>query len=195
MGGSVSRLFGKVPAKRDVRVLMVGLEGAGKATILYRLSLDMLATTPTLIPRLKTIEYRNIKFTTWDIDCQGCRRPRTSHDALCLQDASGVVFVVDANDKDRIGWAKRELQRLLSEDELRDACLLVLASKQDLPNAMSTAEVADKLGLQSMRQREWYIQGTCSTSPYELSDVHQGLDWMVEACSNQKHRSRSFAEI
>ena len=47
---------------------------------------------------------------------------------------------------------------MLAEDELRDACLLVFANKQDLPNAMSTAEVTDKLGLNSMRQREWYIQ-------------------------------------
>lgn len=44
------------------------------------------------------------------------------------------------------------------QDELRDAVLLVFANKQDLPNAMNAAEITDKLGLHSLRQRHWYIQ-------------------------------------
>ena len=41
------------------------------------------------------------------------------------------------------------------QDELRDAVLLVFANKQDLPNAMNAAEITDKLGLHSLRQRHW----------------------------------------
>lgn len=44
---------------------------------------------------------------------------------------------------------------MLNEDELRDALLLVFANKQDLPNAMNAAEITDKLGLHSLRQRAW----------------------------------------
>ena len=47
---------------------------------------------------------------------------------------------------------------MLNEDDLRDALLLVFANKQDLPNAMNASEITDKLGLQSLRQRTWYIQ-------------------------------------
>jgi signal recognition particle receptor subunit beta len=47
---------------------------------------------------------------------------------------------------------------MLNEDELRDALLLVFANKQDLPNAMNASEITDKLGLQGLRQRTWYIQ-------------------------------------
>ncbi len=47
---------------------------------------------------------------------------------------------------------------MLNEDELRDALLLVFANKQDLPNAMNAAEITDKLGLHSLRQRQWFIQ-------------------------------------
>lgn len=50
------------------------------------------------------------------------------------------------------------LPRLPPQDELRDAVLLVFANKQDLPNAMNAAEITDKLGLHSLRQRHWYIQ-------------------------------------
>ncbi len=63
-----------------------------------------------------------------------------------------------------MGEAREELGKMLNEDELRDAVLLVFANKQDLPNAMSVAEVTDKLGLHSLRQRKWYIQATCATS-------------------------------
>ena len=48
--------------------------------------------------------------------------------------------------------------RMLAEDELREAVLLIFANKQDLPNAMNAAEITDKLGLHSLRNRNWYIQ-------------------------------------
>ena len=83
----------------------------------------------------------------------------------------GLIFVVDSNDRERVGEAREELARMLAEDELRDAVLLVFANKQvchfflhlphmvqDLPNAMNAAEITDKLGLHSLRQRNWYIQ-------------------------------------
>jgi len=47
---------------------------------------------------------------------------------------------------------------MINEEELRDAALLVFTNKQDLPNAMSVAEVTDKLNLHALRQRKWYIQ-------------------------------------
>merc|ERR1712054_54411 len=68
------------------------------------------------------------------------------------------------NDRDRVGEARDELHRMLNEDELREAMLLVFANKQDLPNAMNAAEITDKLGLHSLRQRNWYIQSTCATT-------------------------------
>ena len=83
--------------------------------------------------------------------------------------------MVDSNDRDRIGEARDELHRMLNEDELRDAVLLVFANKQDLPNAMNAAEITDKLGLHALRQRSWYIQSTCATSGEGL---YEGLDWL-----------------
>jgi signal recognition particle receptor subunit beta len=81
-----------------------------------------------------------------------------------FQNTQGIIFVVDSNDRERVSEAREELQRMLNEDELRDALLLVFANKQDLPNAMNAAEITDKLGLHSLRQRSWYIQATCATS-------------------------------
>lgn len=73
------------------------------------------------------------------------------------------------------------MTRMLVDDELRDAVLLVLVNKQDLPNAMNTAEITDKLGLHFLHQRNWYIQATCETSADEL---YKGVDWFSNQLKN-----------
>jgi len=99
------------------------------------------------------------------------------YNILDYQNTQGIIYVVDSNDRDRVQEARDELQRMLNEDELRDALLLVFANKQDLPNAMSAAEITDKLGLQSIRQRDWYIQATCATSG---DGLYEGLEWLSQ---------------
>ncbi|KAK0592614.1 hypothetical protein LWI29_022325 [Acer saccharum] len=112
---------------------------------------------------------------------RGCSmiRPLWRH---YFQNTQGLIFVVDSNDRDRVVEARDELHRMLNEDELRDAVLLVFANKQDLPNAMNAAEIADKLGLHSLRQRHWYIQSTCATSGEGL---YEGLDWLSNNIANK----------
>lgn len=95
---------------------------------------------------------------------KGNRGLNPIHHSIDFQNTQGIIFVVDSNDRDRVSEARDELQRMLNEDELRDALLLVFANKQDLPNAMNAAEITDKLGLHSLRNRHWYIQTTCATS-------------------------------
>jgi ADP-ribosylation factor protein 1 len=99
-----------------------------------------------------------------------------------FQNTQGLIFVVDSNDRDRVGEARDEMQRMVNEDELRDAVLLVFANKQDLPHAMTAAEITDKLGLHSLRQRNWYIQSTCATSGEGL---YEGLDWLSNNLSKK----------
>eukprot|EP01010_Urceolus_cornutus_P001014 NODE_1529_length_864_cov_3098.925153_g1187_i0.p1 GENE.NODE_1529_length_864_cov_3098.925153_g1187_i0~~NODE_1529_length_864_cov_3098.925153_g1187_i0.p1 ORF type:complete len:199 (-),score=42.02 NODE_1529_length_864_cov_3098.925153_g1187_i0:235-831(-) len=173
MGLTISNLFKSLFGKKDVRILMVGLDAAGKTTILYKMKLGEIVTTiPTIGFNVETVEYKNIKFTMWDVGGQDKLRPLWRH---YFQNTNGLIYVVDSNDKERVGQARDELQKMLAEDELRDAVLLVFANKQDLPNAMSTAEITDKLGLHSLRQRHWFIQGSCATSGEGL---YEGLDWL-----------------
>ncbi|TPX31954.1 hypothetical protein SeMB42_g07678 [Synchytrium endobioticum] len=174
MGLSISKLLAGLWGKKEMRILMVGLDAAGKTTILYKLKLGEIVTTiPTIGFNVETVEYKNISFTVWDVGGQDKIRPLWRH---YFQNTQGIIFVVDSNDRDRIGEARDELQRMLNEDELRDALLLVFANKQDLPNAMNAAEITDKLGLHSLRQRHWYIQATCATSG---DGLYEGLDWMA----------------
>ena len=172
MGGAFAKLFGRF-GKKDMRILMVGLDAAGKTTILYKLKLGEIVTTiPTIGFNVETVEYKNINFTVWDVGGQDKIRPLWRH---YFQNTQGLIFVVDSNDRERIGEAAEELTKMLNEDELRDAVLLVFCNKQDLPNAMSVAEVTDKLGLHQLRSRKWYIQSTCATSG---DGLYEGLDWL-----------------
>jgi len=179
-----NRLFGK----KEMRILMVGLDAAGKTTILYKLKLGEVVTTiPTIGFNVETVEYKNISFTVWDVGGQDKIRPLWRH---YYQNTQGIIFVVDSNDKERCDSndssehsAKEELHRMLAEDELRDAILLVFANKQDLPNAMSVAEVTERLQLNTIRNRAWYIQATCATTG---DGLYEGLDWLSSTLSKKK---------
>lgn len=107
---------------------------------------------------VETVEYKNICFTVWDVGGQDKIRPLWRH---YFQNTQGLIFVVDSNDRERIVEAERELQNMLAEDELRDAVLLVFANKQDLPNAMTAAELTDKLHLNQLRNRNVSTPGSC----------------------------------
>ena len=157
MGLTFSRLFARLFSKKEMRILMVGLDAAGKApwlgwpplvlmtpsdcpwcpagktTILYKLKLGEIVTTiPTIGFNVETVEYKNISFTVWDVGGQDKIRPLWRH---YFQNTQGLIFVVDSNDRDRIGEARDELHRMLNEDELREAVLLVFANKQVGPQS------------------------------------------------------------
>jgi ADP-ribosylation factor protein 1 len=100
-----------------------------------------------------------------------------------FRNTQGLIFVVDSSDLGRIDEARDELHRLLNEAGLREAVLLVFANKQDLPGAMSAAEMADKLGLQALRQRQWHCQAACATTGEGLPD---GLAWLASSIASKK---------
>lgn len=181
MGLSFSALFSRMFGKKEMRILMVGLDAAGKTTILYKLKLGEIVTTiPTIGFNVETVEYKNISFTVWDVGGQDKIRPLWRH---YFQNTQGLIFVVDSNDRERIAEAREELMRMLAEDELKEAVLLVFANKQDLPNAMNAPDITEKLGLHSMRNREWYIQATCAT---DGTGLYEGLDWLSNALKSSK---------
>nr|AEE63207.1 unknown [Dendroctonus ponderosae] len=173
MGLTISSVFTRLFSKKPMRILMVGLDAAGKTTILYKLKLGEIVTTiPTIGFNVETVEYKNISFTVWDVGGQTKIRKLWRH---YFANTDGIIFVVDSNDRERIAEAEQELHNMLDEEELRNSILLVFANKQDLPNSMSTAELTDKLKLNAMKNRKWYIQATCAT---QGSGLYEGLDWL-----------------
>eukprot|EP01064_Diplonema_japonicum_P029182 TRINITY_DN4652_c1_g1_i1.p1 TRINITY_DN4652_c1_g1~~TRINITY_DN4652_c1_g1_i1.p1 ORF type:complete len:201 (+),score=36.29 TRINITY_DN4652_c1_g1_i1:47-604(+) len=161
-------------SKRNARILMVGLDAAGKTTILYKLKLDEHVTTvPTIGFNVETVEYKNIKFSVWDVGGQDKLRPLWKH---YYEDSNAIIFVLDCNDTDRLQVAAGELRVLLEDPTLSNATLLLLCNKQDLPNAIAPGEVNRVFDLQKIvGKRSWYLQG-CSAVNGE--GLYEGLDWL-----------------
>mmetsp|Transcript_1619 Transcript_1619/g.3521 ORF Transcript_1619/g.3521 Transcript_1619/m.3521 type:complete len:182 (+) Transcript_1619:142-687(+) len=181
MGQIFSDLFKRMLGTQEMRILMVGLDAAGKTTILYKLKLGEVVTTiPTIGFNVETVEYKNISFTVWDVGGQDKIRPLWRH---YYTGTNGLIFVVDSNDRDRVEDAREELTKMLNEDEMRDAVVLVFANKQDLPNAMTAAEVTEKLGLHNLRHRQWFIQSACATTG---DGLYEGLDWLSRTLASRK---------
>eukprot|EP01083_Nonionella_stella_P089633 250166_1 len=153
--------------KQAMRILMIGLDAAGKTTILYKLKLNEVVTTiPTIGFNVETVQYKNIEFTVWDIGGQHKIRPLWRH---YYHGADAVIFVVDSNDTERLNGdssydednAKDQLHEVLKDAELQNAALLVMANKQDLPHSLSVNEISKRMDLSKFNgKREWMIQGT-----------------------------------
>ena len=112
MGLTISNVFNRLFGKKQMRILMVGLDAAGKTTILYKLKLGEIVTTiPTIGFNVETVEYKNISFTVWDVGGQDKIRPLWRH---YFQNTQGLIFVVDSNDRERINEARDELSRMVS---------------------------------------------------------------------------------
>jgi small GTP-binding protein len=174
MGFFFSKMWTKLLGKKDVRMLMVGLDAAGKTTILYQLKMgETVKTIPTIGFNVETLDYKGLNFTVWDVGGQDKIRVLWKH---YYQNTDGLIFVVDSNDRDRVDDASEELKKMLGEEELKDCVVLVMANKQDLKEAMSPNEITDKLGMSQLKGRQWLVQGTSATSGQGLKE---GLDWMA----------------
>lgn len=149
------RKFKKVP-----QVVLMGLDSAGKSTLLYRLHRGVIMdTSPTIGFNVVTLELnKKTVFTVWDVGGQGSMR---SNWRYYLEGCKAVVFVVDASDRTRMEEAKTALKTILSDDNLEDVPLMVLANKTDLLNSMELKEVCQQLDLESCTDRVWEIQA-CS---------------------------------
>eukprot|EP00128_Syssomonas_multiformis_P017883 Colp12_sorted_trinity150504_noHs@25622 len=170
MGNVLKKLFGN----KEMRILMLGLDAAGKTTILYKLKIGNPVTTiPTVGFNVETVTYKNVKLNVWDVGGQDKIRPLWRHYYTGTQ---GLIFVVDSADRDRIDEARQELHRIINDREMRDAVILVFVNKQDLPNAMKPEEATEKLGLQRIRDRRWHVQPSCATTG---DGLYEGLTWLT----------------
>ena len=88
-----------------------------------------------------------------------------------------MVFVIDSADRERLEIAKQELDLMLQEEELRGAPVLVLANKQDLPNAMNELEIAQGLGLTDIKNRKWSL---FKVSAVQGTGLEEGFGWLVD---------------
>ncbi|CAH3028769.1 unnamed protein product [Porites evermanni] len=170
-GSFFSSLFSSLFGQKELRILILGLDGAGKTTILYRLQVGEVVTTiPTIGFNVETVTYKNLKFQVWDLG----GKKVLPYWRCYYSNTDAIIYVVDSVDKDRIGISKQELIAMLEEDELKKAILVVFANKQDMEGAMSASEVSNALGLSALKSRTWSIFKTSATKGEGLDEA---MEW------------------
>ena len=177
MGGTVSFLSNLFQDK-EYNILLIGLDGAGKTTILYQLKLnENINTISTIGFNVETIKFKGLNLKTWDLGGQHKLRQLWNK---YYDDAHAIIYVLDAADIDRINETGRELRRLVLENDILKSCIfLILANKQDLPNALKSNEIMEQystfLELKHEKIR-WNIQECCATKG---EGIEQGLTWLA----------------
>eukprot|EP01104_Vermistella_antarctica_P001223 TRINITY_DN11284_c0_g1_i1.p1 TRINITY_DN11284_c0_g1~~TRINITY_DN11284_c0_g1_i1.p1 ORF type:complete len:180 (-),score=14.03 TRINITY_DN11284_c0_g1_i1:57-596(-) len=175
MGVLLSTLWNKFYGQEEFKVLIVGLNNAGKTTTLYKLLLnEVVFTAPTIGSNVEEFVYKNIRFVCWDLGGQESGRPSWS---TYFQNSQAIILVVDSTDRQRLHITKTELDRMLSHEQLLSAILLVFANKQDLKGAMGAAEISDALCLHNIKDHDWHIQACCALTGEGL---YQGMDWVAQ---------------
>ena len=182
MGGTLS-LFSKLLwAKKEIRILILGLDNAGKTTLLYRLKIGEVVTTiPTIGFNVESVTYKSLNFNVWDLGGQTSIRP---YWRCYYANTAAVVFVVDSADIERMSIAADELGAMLNEEELRDAALLVFANKQDQPGAKGAGDISEALRLGDLKDRNWSIM---ACSAIDGRGVNEGMDWLVVSVAAIPH--------
>jgi len=158
-----------------MRVLFLGLDNAGKTTILKRLNgEDFMAVSPTLGFNIKTFVHQGYTLNIWDVGGQSTLRPYWRN---YFEQTDAIVWVVDSGDRLRMKDCKEELHSLLQEDRLAGASLLVFANKQDIRGALTDAEIRSALDLDGIKSHQWSIMSCSAVTGY---NIVEGINWVVE---------------
>lgn len=161
--------------EKEMRILLLGLDNAGKTTILKRFNgEDINEISPTLGFNIKTIEHRGYSLNIWDV---GGQKSLRSYWRNYFESTDGLVWVVDSADRMRMEACKDELAKLLQEERLAGATLLVLANKQDMPNAISPKEISDILELDQIKTHHWIVVGVSAVTGEKLLNA---VDWLID---------------
>ncbi len=94
-----------------------------------------------------------------------------------------MIYIVDSSDVERIEESRDELHSILQDDGFpKDATLLVFANKQDAPDALAPSNVAERLCLGRLKQRQWFCQASIATRG---DGLFEGMEWLCQAMKKQ----------
>lgn len=193
MGMTLSQFFWRMSdllksfSNHEARILMVGLDAAGKTTILYKLKLnETVSTIPTIGFNVETVSpCKGVTFTVWDVGGQEKIRLLWRH---YFQNTQGLIFVVDSSDLERISEARNELFSVLESPEMEKVPVVVVGNKQDLPRALKVNELAQKLSLLQHKANPWHVQEACAKNGEGIYEAMHKLSDMVKEFEKSSRR-------
>ncbi|XP_010291798.1 PREDICTED: ADP-ribosylation factor-like protein 14 [Phaethon lepturus] len=179
---------------KQANILMLGLDSAGKSTLLYKFKYnDVFLTIPTIGFNVDMIETRkDFTLTLWDVGGQEKMRQ-----VWCdfLEDTDGLLYVVDSSDKQRLEESKKEFELILKNEFIKNVPVIMLANKQDLHGALNAEEITRRFNMKKYcSDRNWYVQPCCALTGEGLSEALQTLTTFAKHYSRSKETSTIFKE-
>ncbi|KAE8736438.1 Chromosome transmission fidelity 8-like protein isoform 1 [Hibiscus syriacus] len=175
-------------SKTEFHVLILGIDKAGKTTLLEKLkslysNLEGLPPdriVPTVGLNIGRVKVLNTKLVFWDLGGQpGLRSIWEKY----YEEAHAVVFVIDAACPSRFEDSKSALEKVLRHEDLQGAPLLILANKQDLSEAVTAEELSRYLDLKKLDERVYMFE---NVSAFDGSGIKEGAEWLVEVMERSK---------
>ena len=162
-------------SRNNFKIIILGMQNAGKTTILYRLSLGQIVkTTPTIGSNVEELTYNNVKFQAWDLG--GQESTRSVWDVYYMN-TDAVVYVIDSQDDEYFEESKAQFHKLIHNQTLKNATILIFANKQDLPGAKDVNKLVQDYEFFKIRDHVWHIQ-PCSALKGE--GLVTGIKWLSE---------------
>ena len=164
----------------EVRILILGLDNAGKTTIVKKLKgEDVNTISPTLGFNIETLEFGDMNLNIWDIGGQTSLRAYWKN---YFEETDGLIWVVDSNDKMRLMDCKAEMHKILKQEKLSGATLLVFCNKQDVEGALTVDQIKDFLNLDDIKSRHW---GLVPCSAMTGKGILEGVSWLIDDISKR----------
>ncbi|NXE40364.1 ARL14 protein, partial [Ptilorrhoa leucosticta] len=163
----------KASRVKRASILMLGLDFAGKSTLLYKFRYkDAFLTMPTIGFNVDMIEAgKDFTLTFWDVGGQKKMRELWSN---FLEGTDGLLYVVDSSDKRRLEESRREFELILKNESIKNVPVVVLANKQDLPGALNAEEITRRFKMKKYcSDRNWYVQPCCAITGEGLAEALQ----------------------
>ncbi|XP_044521978.1 ADP-ribosylation factor-like protein 11 [Gracilinanus agilis] len=170
----------KAQHKEEPRVVIMGLDSAGKTTLLYRLkSNQQVETYPTVGFNVESLEASKYgALTLWDIGGQDQLRSSWKD---YLEDTDSLLYVLDSTDEDRLPEATVELENVLNNAHMVGVPFLVLANKQEVPGALSLLEIRDRMQLERFNDRCWELRGCSALTGEGLKEAQLALERLLQS--------------
>lgn len=172
--------------EREMRILMLGLDNAGKTTCVKKFcGKDTSSISPTLGFQITAFTFEGCTLNVWDVGGQQSLR---SYWRNYFESTDGLIWVVDSNDAARLEDCRRELHALLQEERLAGASLLIFLNKLDIPTALSPAEIEEVLDIDTIRKGRRHVH-LCACSAKTGEGLLEGMQWIVKDVSDRLYFS------
>ncbi|KAM4694979.1 ADP-ribosylation factor-like protein 14 [Discoglossus pictus] len=187
-------LSGSSHRVKQARILILGLDAAGKSTVLYKFKFkEPFTTIPTVGFNVEMIHSdKHLQLTMWDV---GGQQKMRSFWCYYFENTDGLVYVVDSSNKNHLDESKKEFQLILQNELIKNVPVVVLANKQDLPGALNAEEITRKFNMKKYCfDRDWYVQPCSALNGQGLAEGLNKVTEFVKNCMKSKEEALMFGK-